>query len=299
MIHIATVHWLDETWVDIQLDFLERHLAADSYKVYACLNGIDPGKYQERIHYINTEPIVAHTTKLNLLGREICANASDDDIIYFIDGDAFPIGDIQEYVAEKLQSAPLVAIQRLENEGDPQPHPSFCATTVGFWQEIEGDWGQGPQWLRNDGKLRTDTGGLLWAKLNEKGISWPAMLRSNREDLHPLWFGVYHDLIYHHGAAFRTPFCMVDIHEAKTVWWKRWLIWIADSKIGTLGNGWIQNAIYSFVMKGRMQKTIMDSRNILASIQKDPEFYLRFTESKEKDEQGEDSSATTGGRIVR
>ena len=30
--------------------------------------------------------------------------------------------------------------------GDPQPHPCFCVTTVGFWQDIGGDSDEGPQW---------------------------------------------------------------------------------------------------------------------------------------------------------
>ena len=94
MIHIATVHWLDETWVDIQLDYFKRHLGEYPYQVYEFLNGIDADKYKEKIHYICTEPIVAHTTKLNLLADRICQQAAPDDIIYFIDGDAFPVGDI-------------------------------------------------------------------------------------------------------------------------------------------------------------------------------------------------------------
>ena len=276
MIHIATVHWLDETWVDIQLDYFKRHLAESPYQVYAFLNGLDADKYREKIHYVSTEPIVAHTTKLNLLADRICQQADPDDIIYFIDGDAFPVGDIHGYVQEKLKNVPLVAIQRLENEGDPQPHPSFCATTVRFWQEIDGDWGQGPQWITGSGKRRTDTGGLLWAKLNERKIEWSAMLRSNRIDVHPLWFGLYADLIYHHGAAFRTPYCMVDIRNARKTWWKKRLMDIADSSIGTSRGGWLQNAIYSFVMKKNIQQTVQDSKDILVDIQTNPFFYKRF-----------------------
>ncbi len=276
MIHIATVHWLDETWVDIQLDYFERHLGEYPYRVYAFLNGIDPEKYQERVHYISTEPIVAHTTKLNLLADHICQHAGPEDIIYFIDGDAFPVGNVHEYVQEKLKTVPLVAIQRLENEGDPQPHPSFCATTVRFWQEIDGDWGQGPCWMTKSGKRRTDTGGLLWDKLNEKKIEWSPMFRSNQTDIHPLWFGLYENLIYHHGAAFRTPYCMVDIKKARKIWWKKWLMDIADSSFGTRRGGWLQNAIYSFVMKSSIQQTSQESKSILAAIQTDPLFYKRF-----------------------
>ncbi len=291
MIYIATVHWLDATWVDIQLDYFARHLGTYPYRVYAFLNGIEPGKYRERIYYIDTAPIVAHTAKLNLLAARICEDGEPEDIIYFIDGDAFPVGDIQGYVQEKLRQVPLVAVQRLENEGDPQPHPSFCATTVKFWREINGDWGQGPHWQTRDGRTRTDTGGLLWAKLKEKGIDWAPMLRSNLVNPHPLWFGLYQDLIYHHGAAFRTPYCMVDIRNARQTWWKRWLMDVADSRLGTIRGGWLQNAVYSFVMKKQIQKSLHDSREIITDIRNNPDFIRRFTGQGDS---GENSARNAG-----
>lgn len=279
MIHIATVHWLDETWVDIQLDYFEKFLGDNPYKVYAFLNEINPEKYKSRLHYYNTEPIVAHITKLNYLADHICNEADPDDIIYFIDGDAFPVGDIHGYVQSHLERFPLVAVQRLENEGDPQPHPSFCATTVKFWKEIKGDWSKGPKWKTSDGKSRSDTGGVLWSKLNEKNIKWQPMLRSNKVNVHPLWFGVYEDLIYHHGAAFRTPYCMVDIRNARECFWKRWLMNIADSQLGVRGKGWLQNAVYSFVMKKNILQTRQNSREILNDIRRDFDFARRFMET--------------------
>ncbi|MCI5221094.1 MAG: hypothetical protein D3924_00055 [Candidatus Electrothrix sp. AR4] len=280
MIHIATVHWLDDIWVDIQLAYFEKYLKIGSYSVYAFLNGIDAEKYRERVHYICTEPIQPHVTKLNLLAEEICRQADAEDIIYFIDGDAFPVGDIDRYVADTLKEFDLVAIQRLENQGDPQPHPSFCATTVGFWQEIDGNWGQGPFWKSTADRLRTDTGALLWENLHKRGIDWQPMLRSNVLNLHPLWFGLYHDLIYHHGAAFRTPYCMVDIQNARKVWWKRFFMHVADSRLGTLGRGWVQNAIYSFAMKKQIRQALDNSQALITDIKKDFNFAQQFKEVK-------------------
>ncbi len=276
MIYIATVHWLDDMWIDIQLKYFKRYLPDDSYRVYAFLNGIDPTPYCERIHYINTGDIQAHVTKLNILASEICKVAGSDDVIYFIDGDAFPVGDIDSFITRQLLQTDLVAVQRLENEGDPQPHPSFCATTVRFWKEIGGDWGQGPRWKTYSGASRTDVGALLWEKLNKNGIDWFPMHRSNKINLHPLWFGVYHELIYHHGAAFRTPYCMVDIKDARKVWWKRVLMDIADSKFGTMNSGWYQNAIYSFVMKNQIKKVLIHSHKLIEEIPEDLQFSEQF-----------------------
>jgi hypothetical protein len=37
------------------------------------------------------------------------------------------------------------------------------------------------------------------------------VLRTNRRNPHPLFFGVYGDVIYHHGAGFRLPISRVDL----------------------------------------------------------------------------------------
>lgn len=276
MIHIATVHWQDETWVDIQLRYFEQHSGGHPYRMYAFLNGIDAAKYEDRIFYICTDPITAHATKLNLLAETICEKGAPGDIIYFVDGDAFPVGNIHTFVASALKDFPLVAIKRVENAGDPQPHPSFCATTVGFWKEIEGDWRQGPKWRTTAGEFRSDVGGRLWAALNERNIKWGAMLRSNKVNLHPLWFGVYEDLIYHHGAGFRTPYCVIDRYESTRTFWKKWLINIANTRIGSLGNYWVHSSIYSFVMKKRIHKSTIDSKMIIKAIQDGPNFIDLF-----------------------
>lgn len=276
-IHIATVHWMDATWVDIQCRYFAKWLKDTPYRLYAYLNGIDPEPYQGNFKYISTEPITAHITKLNLLAEEICRSGAPEDIIVFIDGDAFPVANFVPFVTEQLNKYPLVAIQRLENEGDPQPHPCFCATTIKFWLEIKGDWSKGPKWRTNTGIMRSDTGGVLWEKLTRAGIAWKPILRSNTINLHPLWFGVYGNLIYHHGAAFRTPYCSVDIALARKCWWRRQMLDIADTRVvSRLKGGWVQNAAYSFVMKERIAKTLADSRLTIAEIQSNDYFYLRF-----------------------
>lgn len=273
-IHIATVHWLDSSWVPIQNRFLAKGLAGASFRIYGFLNGFDVEPYRELFHYINTEPIVAHITKLNLLAHEICSKGRDDDILIFIDGDAFPIANIVDFLYSRLAEYPLVAVQRLENDGDPQPHPCFCATTVGFWREIDGDWSKGPKWRTNSGHMRSDTGGVLWEKLISKKIVWHPMLRSNRINLHPLWFGIYGDLVYHHGAAFRVPYSTVDIAEARASWWRRLALEVADlDPVRRMGKGWMQNAIFSFVMKDRIVRTQAESNRLRQEIASDDQFY--------------------------
>src|SRR5205814_5194913 len=96
--------------------------------------------------------IVAHTEKLNALAGTICARGADDDLLLFLDGDAFPIAPLYDLAETVRGPVPLVAVRRDENLGDPQPHPSFCLTTVGFWKRIEGDWSMGHTWRNTAGR---------------------------------------------------------------------------------------------------------------------------------------------------
>jgi hypothetical protein len=209
VIHVLTVHWQDDSWVDIQLTYLHKFIQ-QPFKVYAFLNGL-PHEHRAKYFYSSTEPIVEHPIKLNILADIAAFNSTGpDDLLMFIDGDAFPIGDISSFGCEKLEQYSLIAVQRKENNGDVQPHPCFCLTTVGFWKAINGDWKPGYEWENLQGNIITDVGGNLLGILREKGIDWYPMLRSNKRNPHPLFFGLYEDLIYHHGAAFRKPFCRID-----------------------------------------------------------------------------------------
>jgi hypothetical protein len=210
MIHIATVHWKSDQWIDVQLRYLRQYIR-EPFHVYAWLNEV-PGDHGGKFHYVTTEPAEAHPIKLNLLADLIYFDSDrDKDLLVFLDGDAFPIGDAIGFVREKLTNHPLVAVQRRENNGDMQPHPCCCATTVGFWKEIHGDWKSGYTWPDAQGKPVTDVGGNLLALLEQHQVRWYPLVRSNRVDLHPLWFGIYGGIVYHHGAAFRGPISRFEI----------------------------------------------------------------------------------------
>jgi hypothetical protein len=122
----------------------------------------------------------------------------------FLDGDAFPIADPMPLIEEGLSRAGLVAVRRAENVDQPQPHPCFCVTTVGTWRRLPGDWSGGPTWPGARGVRVTDVGGSLLRALELTETPWVQVLRSNRHDLDPLHFAVYGDVVYHHGAGFRT-----------------------------------------------------------------------------------------------
>jgi hypothetical protein len=209
MIHIATVHWSSDRWIDVQLRYLERHVR-QPFQVYAAMDGIETD-HRERFHFSGSMGNVQHPVKLNRLAERIAEEAAADDLLVFLDGDAFPIASFDDAVPQLLDGRPLAAIRRDENVGDPQPHPSFCVTTMGFWQEIGGDWSRGQPWKNAEGEEVDDVGGKVMKALADRGIEWSPILRTNVKDLHPILFGVYGDVVYHHGAGFRSPLSRWDL----------------------------------------------------------------------------------------
>ena len=58
-----------------------------------------------------------------------------------------------------------------------------------------------------------DAGGYIFRTIMQNNLSWYNLTRTNKRDLHPLWFGVYGNCIYHHGAGFRKPISRLDISK--------------------------------------------------------------------------------------
>ncbi len=200
-LHVATVHYRSPQWIEIQTRHLREHIRVP-YQTWTSLEGIDPsyGVHFDRV----LEQRAAHAAKLNHLAMEISHVADEDDLLMFLDGDAFPIADPMPLIEDGLARAPLMAVRRAENAEEPQPHPCFCVTTVGTWRSLPGDWTAGPTWPGAHGKPTSDVGGNLLRKLELANTPWVQVLRSNRNDLDPLHFAIYGDAIYHHGAGFRA-----------------------------------------------------------------------------------------------
>lgn len=209
MIFVATVHFENPKWIDVQLGYLRRHIT-EPFTTFAVLDGIDR-QYHGRFDRVIDAIGGYHEGRLNLLAAEISAQAESHDIIMFIDGDAFPIADPMPAVHDALATTSLLAVRRDEANGDRQPHPCFCAITVGEWARLHGDWSTGYEWRTNTGAPMSDVGGNLLGSLERTGSRWTPLLRTNTRNDHPLWFGVYGSLIYHHGSGFRPPLSRNDL----------------------------------------------------------------------------------------
>jgi hypothetical protein len=214
VIHLATIHYGRAEWIAIQARYLRR-FSAEPIRVYASLDGVDRTWEGEFDHAVSLGLEMKPADKYDRLGEMMVAEAEPDDLIAFLHGDSFPIREWTRPVRAMLEEAPLVAVRRDENFGEPIPHPSFTVTTAGFWQGLDSSWISGPKWPEPDGKRATDVGARLWADLERRELAWKPLVRSNAVDLHPLWFGIYGDLVYHHGAGFRRPISRADAHRSR------------------------------------------------------------------------------------
>jgi hypothetical protein len=200
MLHVATVHYVNPRWIEIQTQHLREHLSVP-YMTWTSLEGIDASY---AMHFDRVFDLAyGHAAKLNNLAMEISAEADAEDLIMFLDGDAFPIADPMPLINESLAKAPLLAVRRSDNDGDAQPHPCFCVTTLRTWHRVHGDWSPGYKWRGRDGRPFTDVGGNLLRALEITGTAWVPIERTNAARMDPLFFAVYGDVIYHHGAGFR------------------------------------------------------------------------------------------------
>lgn len=212
MLHIVTVHFRSAKWIVPQLDFIKRNVS-EPHKTYICIEGIDEAA-AARFDVV-LSGYGPHAGKLNYLAAVVCNEADDDDLLMFIDGDAFPIADPMPVIRKALAATDLVAVRRDENLGDRQPHPCFAVTAVGTWKRIRGDWSKAYPWPIDvkGGMTVSDVGGNLLYLLESSSSTWTPLLRTNTRNLHPIMFAVYGDIVYHHGAGFRKPWSRFEISE--------------------------------------------------------------------------------------
>jgi hypothetical protein len=202
-VFILSVHFRESKWVSIQRRYLDRHVDMPARRIFA-INGLSEDLF------LDSESTISHSGNhaqgLNLLAARALEEANDEDWLLFLDSDAFPISPLSHILRDPHQ---VIAVQRLENMGDIQPHPSFCAVKAALWRELQPDWSSGYTWTNSVGMTVTDVGGGVLEALDRSGTTWQPLVRRNHVNYHPLWFGVYGypkepGLVYHHGAGSRA-----------------------------------------------------------------------------------------------
>ncbi len=282
MIYIATVHWMDPKWIAPQRRALSSQLQ-EPFRVFANLQGIDP-LYDENFDSV-TRIDGNHPEKLNDLAGAISKEAQPDDLIVFLDGDAFPIRGLDAWMSELLGGHRLAAVRRDENAGDIQPHPCFCVTTVEFWNKIGGDWRQGA-WLTSEGVTASDVGGTLLATLNAESIPWRPILRSNAVNLHPVFYGLYEGHIYHHGSGFRPAISRADETNVPVAENEDYLFWRTRAHAKSLREirprharllaRMARDSVRARKLNAYMRKEGRRSNEIYNQLCTEPDFYLQF-----------------------
>jgi len=238
MLHILTLH-LGDKWVDIQKRELARFIS-EPYKVYARLGDGEYPKENWKYKYNNQKAKVEnskyndgtisydkHKHKFDgaisgaqhwtySMGKLIDYVLENHEVkltdkILLLDSDAFPIAPISDFLDEKLKEYPFVSAQEPMHEWDRDPlylipHPMFMLFEAKHI--IEDNL---TDYLREVVKDKNDNwwGGTTdW--LTERGHDYYPLIRSNKIDLHPLYYAIYDDLIYHHWAGSRNMITRPD-----------------------------------------------------------------------------------------
>lgn len=213
MIHIIVVHFKTSEWIDLQLKQIKKHFS--NYKIWTYCDGFNILPHQNKFHFCqnsitesNKLGYIDHILKLNSLTDIVLKDldTNNNDLLIWLDSDAFPINNANDYISKKMLKYPFIAVNRPENDGDVIPHPSFTCTSVSFWKKYKLTWDGIPG---ESGGLNKkglhDPGGKLYQDLLENDIEWYRMRRTKSLTKHEVFFTIYDDFIYHHGAGSRGP----------------------------------------------------------------------------------------------
>ena len=224
MIHIITNHHKTIKWLNLQATYLKKNTNSD-YKVYCGITDLVEKNDLEELHSTNPqldnygfdrlESVVnRHADKINYLVNSIeMTENNKDDLLVFLDPDALPVyAGWDSQLKIWLKDMPALAISREENvepllkdDQKPYPHPCFFVTTLGFWKKNNLSWELDPD-------QGAECAGVLLKKwFDENKHQWGKLVRTNCFNIHPLNFGVYGEMIYHHGSGNRPVYDSVDV----------------------------------------------------------------------------------------
>ena len=215
MIYYITIHHNTDKFINLQASYIKKYTSStiSDYKVYCGLSGISKCNGSEenftKHSFIDLTTVLnQHWFRMNYMFNKIKENEifDDEDILVFMDGDAFPIDYWEPKIRKGLETHEAVSVERredieplLDEKWKPYPHPLFFATRAKFWLQNELKWGL------NESIGAQTAGNLLKKWFQEHDYSYEPLLRSNVMNVHPLFFGVYGDIVYHHGASSGLP----------------------------------------------------------------------------------------------
>lgn len=201
----------NDKWCDLQKKFLEK--TTQNYDLIAYLNRVPPSIISgyNIVGASNGPPPSSflemskeHCHGLNVLLNEFKKNTEYKSLL-ILDSDAFPIKKWQDVLKERMNNKKAAAAVRFENL-TTFPHPSvmFVTREALSWFKIE--MGESSSLLSED--IYDTCAGLPLNKF------YP-LVRTNEWNPHPVYFGVYGHLFYHHACGSRTPHFRADTYYTK------------------------------------------------------------------------------------
>ena len=224
MIHIYTLHFKDDYWVDLQIKSFKKYIKVP-YKSYAIFSHMNQEMYDRRkddFDYFEVREKGRHIHKggnyhptdgNRHIFPVIKQNLEAGDIVIRIDSDAFFVDDVNEKFVDKVINKKFLAMYEPEHEWDLNyiaPHPAFYAFRGEYLnQGLDAAMSE----MVEDG--HSNWWGLLMNWYKENKIDWYPLKRSNQINLHPIYFGIYDNLVYHHFAGSRDKVTRVDRKKAQ------------------------------------------------------------------------------------
>lgn len=207
MIHFLTVH-ISPFWPNVQKRFLDKYVG--KYKHYASvvpatkefenLYDFSELRFKETKMY----PECDHRGRLFLLADNAVTrfNVADEDLICFLDSDAFPISEnFENFMQRHTERHTVVAVHRREVE-ESRPHIScLCMSAKTYKERI----GLGLRKKYGVDYIKVTEHWVRARNRMMKELKWKKMWRTNVKSLYPTLFGVYGGVVYHHGAGSRMP----------------------------------------------------------------------------------------------
>jgi len=219
MIHVFSLHYGDDKWSEIQIQSIQKHIKVP-YKTYSVYSHMDEDSYKKwenkwDVFLVEEKGKHAHksgnfhlTDGHRYIIPEILKHAEPGDIFLRLDSDAFLINDIDESFIDLVNKHQFVSLKEPEHEWDTTyhtPHPALWAFPV---ELLNTKLAYQMSELLEDHHSNWWGGVVHW--LEENNIKWHPLERTNKVNLHPLYFGVYDDLVYHHWAGSRDMITRPD-----------------------------------------------------------------------------------------
>lgn len=204
MINIITQIFKIPDWLNIQYLHLNKYTASP-YMIYMGYTDFIPQPPADQYKLINLNSVLpnVHYIHANYMCNEVVLpSIQNDDVVVFLDIDAFPCDDWDSKVMAYLQKHDIVAMYRYEDLGycqEPQHYPcshlAFFATTKQVWKKHNLRW-------HIDGGLQNPQFGMEDI-IKSNNIKVKKLERTNIFNAHKIMFGVYDDIIYHHCCGVR------------------------------------------------------------------------------------------------